>query len=231
MRKGKSGILGVILLIIILGGGYYLYRDYSWYLFPQEFEGEPEPPLNASGLELLAHDLVNQERTSRGLGELKWNQRVAEVARAHSRDMGLNSYFSHEDLGGGFHDDRLMAGEIYYFNLSGENLGKGSIVVSETVNVLGEVVSREYRTEEEMARTIVDGWMNSTLHRENMLKPEYGEAGMGVALASDQETYYFTQVFITRVDCGYETGPCCVKLGYLPSCFVGLKCENGICAG
>ena len=231
MRKGKSWIISVVFILLLIGGGYYFYRDYYWYLVPPEFEQLPDLPMDASELELMAHDLVNQERTSRGLDALKWNQRVALVARAHSRDMGENNYTSHQDLGGGYHDERLETGGVYYYNLSGENIARGGIVTFYGVNELGEIISREYRTREEMVGMIVSGWMNSTRHRENILKEGYGEAGMGIAVAPDNETYYFTQVFITRTDCGYETGPCCVKIGYMPSCFEHLKCENGICVG
>ena len=203
--------------------------DYSWYLFPREIEQEPEPPMDASELELLAHDLVNQERVKGGLSELVWNQRVAEVARAHSQDMGENNYTSHEDLEGGYHDNRLGDAGIYYYNMSGENIAKGSIVTFYTVNVLGEIVSKEYRTREQMIEAVVDGWMESPRHRDNILKPEYGEAGTGIARTPDNETYYFTQVFITRTGCGYKTGPCCVEIGYMPYCYEPGECIEGIC--
>jgi len=40
----------------------------------------------------------------------------------------------------------------------------------------------------------VQGWMDSPGHRENILRPEYRETGIGVWRTGN--TYYFTQLFM-----------------------------------
>ncbi|MFQ5648227.1 MAG: CAP domain-containing protein [Candidatus Aenigmatarchaeota archaeon] len=188
----------------------------------------PPPKVAASDIEVLIHGFVNQERARAGLGQLAMNQEVAHVARAHSQDMAENSYLSHEDLEGKLHNERLEDANITYYNKSAENLAEGTIV-SGVYTVEGEVVSKDYRTEEELAQAMVEGWMESPGHRENIVTPGYDEAGTGVAVAPDNETYYFTQVFITRIECGYRGGPCCETPGYLPWCYQPASCTQNVC--
>jgi len=82
--------------------------------------------------------------------------------------------------------------------------------------------SEDYRDKE-----IVQGWMDSPGHRENIMESEFDETGMGVAYVNGY--IIATQVFIKRADCGYFSGPCCEKKGYYPYCFVPLSCEADIC--
>jgi uncharacterized protein YkwD len=44
---------------------------------------------------------------------------------------------------------------------------------------------------------IHDGWMKSKIHRDNILKKEYREVGLGLAKNNKGQTYY-AQVFGTR---------------------------------
>jgi uncharacterized protein YkwD len=85
----------------------------------------------------------------------------------------------------------------------------------------------EWQDQDEIERFIVDGWMGSPGHRELILDLDFNEAGVGVAKVND--FYIATQVFIKRVDCGYETGPCCEAEGYYPSCYGTLQCRNSTC--
>jgi uncharacterized protein YkwD len=45
-------------------------------------------------------------------------------------------------------------------------------------------------------KTIMDGWMKSKHHRENILQPAFEEIGLGIA-RSDKGEIYYTQVFGT----------------------------------
>ena len=67
------------------------------------------------------------------------------------------------------------------------------------------VAEIDWFSSEELAADMVAGWMESEGHRKNILDPDYGEAGIGLA---EVDGYVIsTQVFIERADCGYETGP------------------------
>jgi uncharacterized protein YkwD len=46
-----------------------------------------------------------------------------------------------------------------------------------------------------LAEVVVDGWMDSPGHRENILEDGYGLQGIGVAISSDEE------VFVTQNFC------------------------------
>ena len=44
--------------------------------------------------------MVNFERQKNSLGVLSQNSELAEIARAHSKDMALNDFFEHENFAG-----------------------------------------------------------------------------------------------------------------------------------
>lgn len=101
-------------------------------------------------------DLINEERRRQGLGELSFHDEVREVARGHSSDMYRRGYFSHTDPDGDGPFDRLGHAEID-FTFAGENLALAPTV---------EMVHR--------------GLMNSPEHKDNILKPEFTDLGIGV---------------------------------------------------
>jgi uncharacterized protein YkwD len=57
----------------------------------------------------------------------------------------------------------------------------------------GENIARGGKT----GREVVEGWVGSQVHRDNVLKPEYAEIGVGVARNKKGETYC-VQVFGKR---------------------------------
>lgn len=90
-----------------------------------------------------------------------------------------------------------------------------------------ELADIYWRTGLELAEESVKGWMNSSGHRENILSPDYDEAGIGAAYVNGY--IIISQTFIKRANCGYLSGPCCEKIGYLPYCYVPLSCSDGVC--
>ncbi len=115
-------------------------------------------------------ELVNKERTSRGLKALSPNPKAQEVARAHSRDMFAQGYFSHISLDGRTPFQRMEDGGVE-FKAAGENLALAPTI--------------------DLAHT---GLMNSPGHRANILSPNYGTAGIGV-IESDKYGLMVTQNF------------------------------------
>lgn len=100
--------------------------------------------------------LINQERSSRGLSPLAFNETAREVARTYSRDMFARGFFSHVDLDGRTPFDRMKAGGVTY-GAAGENLALAPTL-----------------------KLAHDGLMNSPGHRANILKPEYRTVGIGI---------------------------------------------------
>lgn len=107
-------------------------------------------------LELKMLQLVNQERTKRGLKPLQWDPEILPVARSHSQDMFVRGYFSHYTLEGKDPFDRMKAAGIKYYS-AGENLALGP-----TLSICHE------------------GLMNSPGHKANILNPTYGRVGIGI---------------------------------------------------
>jgi hypothetical protein len=125
-------------------------------------------------------ELVNLEREACncGLHPLRYNQELTVAARRHSQDMGDRNYFSHttpkpEEIK--FNERITDAG--YNYQTCGENIAAG------------------YATPE----AVVDGWMNSDGHRDNILDPDYCDIGVGYAAVNGSQYYhYWTQDFGRR---------------------------------
>jgi uncharacterized protein YkwD len=100
-------------------------------------------------------DLVNIERTTRGLKPLTMNDKLRIVARSHSKDMFQRGYFAHNTPEGLTPFDRMDNAKIKY-SQAGENLALAPDV--------------------EIAH---NGLMNSPGHRANILTPEFKRIGIG----------------------------------------------------
>jgi len=107
-------------------------------------------------LEARMLEMVNAERTAQGLRPLQADPALAEVARAHSRDMFARSYFSHTNPEGQEAFDRMRQAGVPYL-VAGENLALAQSLPSAH-----------------------QGLMNSPGHRANILLPRYGRVGIGV---------------------------------------------------
>ena len=130
-----------------------------------------------SGFETAVLDLVNQQRAAQNLRPLNWNNQLHEAARDHSEDMAANNYFSHTSLDGRTAWDR-MEDAGYQWGSAGENIAAG------------------YST----PQAVVNGWMNSAGHRQNILSPGYCDLGVGYAYdPSSTYDHYWTQDFGRRI--------------------------------
>ena len=112
--------------------------------------------------------LLNGERADHGLRPLTENDKLARAAAGHSADMVARTYFAHEGLDGSTIRDRIGAtGYIPSRGrwVIGENLAWGTGALA-------------------TPRAIVNAWMNSAGHRENILHPDYKEIGLGVVVGN-----------------------------------------------
>lgn len=135
-------------------------------------------PGSVRALERRAFDLINEERTRRGLRALEWSDDAAQVARSHSRNMAQYHFFSHKGLDGSMANDRAEQMGIFNWRAIGENIA----------------FNRGYN---EPADFAVQTWLESPAHKANMLNKDWNESGIGAAVAADG-SYYFTQVFLLR---------------------------------
>lgn len=116
--------------------------------------------------------LLNAERARHGLRPLREDGRLARAARRHARDMAERGYFAHESPEGTGPHDRILRAGYRSPRLTGENLARGE-------------------AEAGAPSTIVDGWMHSPGHRENILRRGFEEIGIGIVV-EDDEAFYAT---------------------------------------
>jgi uncharacterized protein YkwD len=110
--------------------------------------------------------LLNEERAQAGIGPLRPEGRLEAAAQRYAADMVKRDFFDHVDPGGLDPQDRiLMAGYPSNNAWTGENLawGNGS---------------------EAAPAEIVDTWMHSPGHRDNILRAQFVEIGIGVEFAA-----------------------------------------------
>lgn len=118
-------------------------------------------------------NLVNKERSNRGLAPLKLNDSLSNVATIKSQDMIDKNYFDHTSPTYGSPSNMINKFGISY-NSMGENIAMGQSSPEEVMN----------------------SWMNSPGHRKNILNPNFTELGVGVA--KNNSTLYWTQMFIGK---------------------------------
>ncbi|HEX9719551.1 MAG TPA: CvpA family protein [Ramlibacter sp.] len=113
-------------------------------------------PKVRTDLEARMLEMVNAERAGRGLKPLRADPELAQVARAHSRDMLERGYFSHVAPDGKDAFDRMRKANVRFL-MAGENLA------------LAPTLPGAHQ-----------GLMTSPGHRANLLRPQFGRLGVGV---------------------------------------------------
>lgn len=113
--------------------------------------------------------LVNLERKKYNLPELKENKSLSRVAQYKAIDMHDKEYCDHMSPTYGSPFEMMLEFGINY-NSAGENLAAG------------------YKTPDK----VLNAWMNSAIHRANILQKAFTEIGIGYV----EEGHYWSQMFI-----------------------------------
>jgi uncharacterized protein YkwD len=134
------------------------------------------PVLATHALELVnevrAHGTRCGDRLFAPAPPLALSGTLANVAFGHAADMAEHDYFEHRDLNGQSPADRVRA-VGYREKLVGENIAYGPKTVEE----------------------VVQGWLDSPGHCENIMDPRFAEMGIGyVAGRSGRHGLYWVQV-------------------------------------
>lgn len=136
------------------------------------FDNITTQPVNCTEEEAEVFRLVNELRKQNGVKALKWDMNAYIAAKTRCEEIPLN--FSHNRNGQDF-------STVYPQNIrnllaySGENIGGG----------------------QETAKQVVDQWMNSELHRKNILNPEFDNLAVAFGTFDDEFYYYWVQEFTT----------------------------------
>ena len=138
-------------------------------IYPGQILQIPQLESTVSSYESEVIRLVNEIRQKNGLRPLTANWELSRVARYKSQDMRANGYFSHNSPTYGTPFQMLSAFGLSY-RTAGENIAKG------------------YAS----PQAVVNGWMNSSGHRANILNGSYTQIGVGYVSGGN----YWTQLFI-----------------------------------
>jgi uncharacterized protein YkwD len=150
----------------------------------------PAPPATAASqscnLPNFSKDLldrINAERRAGAtcggqakpaVGALAWNTTLTNAAKAHSQDMIDRDFFDHTNPSGQKPGDRVTA-QGYTWGTVGENIAAGQRSV----------------------KVVMDGWMSSSGHCNNIMNGSFTEVGVACVLRQDDPnnyTYYWTMV-------------------------------------
>lgn len=116
---------------------------------------------------------VNEQRREEGLQPLEAVPQLNEIARGYSRRMAKEDFYGHVAPDGQTLQDRFQQAGVRF-------------------SYVGENIYKSWRMNNP-AESAVQGWMKSPGHRENILRPQFTQSGVGVW--KEGETVYATQVF------------------------------------
>ncbi|HLY53558.1 MAG TPA: CAP domain-containing protein [Steroidobacteraceae bacterium] len=150
--------------------GIYRRGSDSWLVLASpQASGPPLAPASSASQSLASRalKLVNEARARGGIcgsrqfgpaPPLSLSGTLASVALRHATDMAVHGYFDHVDPSGQSPADRVRA-VGYREKLVGENIAYGPITVEE----------------------VVQGWLHSPDHCENIMDPRFAQMGIGMA--------------------------------------------------
>ncbi|NEB41608.1 CAP domain-containing protein [Streptomyces sp. SID14515] len=121
---------------------------------PPSKKPSPSPTDASARTEVLA--LVNQERAKVGCSPLSTSAPLTSLAQNFSEDMAARGFFDHTDPDGDTPWDRAAQAGVQ--GLGAENIARGQAD----------------------AQAVMEAWMNSDGHRENILNCDYKTIGIGV---------------------------------------------------
>ena len=183
MKLMRAGLLVAVLFAVSL-----LFMPRLNQGFTPPVVQKPEAVLPPPGVkhlpkvEDLVWEMTNQARRAKGLAPLNQDAELTEVARAHSDDMLVRRFFDHTTPDGVSFDERISDRYRHRVRIMGENIWYAS-----GYN-LGKI--------HQVAKEIMDDWMNSPGHRENILDPKFTHLGVGVS--ARHHTIRATQEFVGR---------------------------------
>lgn len=120
------------------------------------------------------YQLTNEQRQKNNLQSLTLNSALSLAAKRKAENMFQENYWSHYSPDGKTPWDFIL-GAGYKYEYAGENLAKNFL----------------------FSNGVVDAWMNSTSHRDNLLKKEYTEVGYAIVngILNGEQTTLVVQEF------------------------------------
>ena len=120
-------------------------------------------PAQADDLAGQLFRLINMERTLADLDPLTWDDELAKVAQDYACRMIEGEFFGHVDPKTKTAPNHRLTMAGYEFDVMGENLATGQTTAVE----------------------VLDWWMDSLSHRDNVLSLDWTQIGVGVRRSAD----------------------------------------------
>jgi uncharacterized protein YkwD len=115
---------------------------------------------------------INREREQHGVEALAFNWELARVAQYKSQEMAELGFFGHGSRIYGEPNEMLLRFGIQ-FSAAGVNIAKG----------------------QNSSREVVDAWLSSSAHMENLLNENFSSAGVGITF--HDEIPFWTLILIS----------------------------------
>jgi uncharacterized protein YkwD len=150
----------------------------------------PDPHTLMPALETRIAVLIEEEREriNTKARPLVIDPELSGIARKRSADMAAKNYLAHAAPDGQTSASILMDTDTRFQGLLGENMG-----AQHYTKQLGVDVNK-------FARAVVDQWLASPQHRDNLAFADYNLTGVGAAVSGD--TVYVTELFATDLGLG-----------------------------
>lgn len=127
----------------------------------------PPPAPEPSDVAQQVVDITNQRRAEQGLAPLTLNGLLGDAAQGHANDQAARGRMTHTGSDGSNAGQRITR-TGYRWRAWGENVASG------------------YAD----ATAVMNGWMNSSGHRANILNATFTEIGIGIAYSSGGRPYW-----------------------------------------
>lgn len=145
-----------------------IYYDEKRKMYIDKSKPEPLPSvIDVSQNAVETINLVNKERTGKGVKALSHDLELSKIAQIKAEDMAKLDYFEHISPTYGTVGE-MLATFKYTWTAYGENIAMGYETPKATVN----------------------GWINSPGHYKNMMNTNFTNIGSGYATSSDGTTYW-----------------------------------------
>jgi uncharacterized protein YkwD len=136
---------------------------------PREGEGDGDK-VKLTPQEQTILDKTNEARKKEGLAPLKLSPTLVEIARQQAKTMAKVRKLEHDIDGAGPEQRFKKAGYKFFFYAENIHVSKG--------------------LEAKAADRAMKDWLESKVHRSNLLNKEFTEIGIGMATNDAGETYF-----------------------------------------
>lgn len=146
--------------------------------------------LDKDSLEAQINANINDVRQAEGLPPLSHSDRLSDQASSYSQEMAVNDFYGHDSPVSGPMRSRLAC------KPAGENINS-AYYVADFKGPSGKEHFLENETQ--VANYIVDSWLRSSSHRQNIMDSRFTTHGIGVNVSETDEG---TFVLVTQQLCG-----------------------------